>query len=45
MSFILSKKKLINLKKEISIFNKRIEELDSVVGSSTNKEDQKPPHY
>ena len=33
------------LQQEISNFNKRIEELDSGIESSINKEDKKPPHY
>jgi len=35
----------MNLKKEISNFNKRIEELDNGIESSINKQDSKPPHY
>ena len=38
-------KEIIVLKKEILNFNKRIEELDSGIESSINKEDTKPPHY
>ena len=33
------------LKKEILDFNKKIEELNSGIGSDIIKEDKKPPHY
>jgi hypothetical protein len=33
------------LKKEISNFKRRIDELDSGTETSISKEDKKPPHY